>query len=231
MTGLFVYSFIHRKYKEKYNMSFDKELIHHWDEYYKKDKAPLFPSPFAEYVANKLSTKQDILEIGCGNGRDSKYFSSKGHHVTGLDRSRAAIELCKNLYSSDEPVEFFYGTITDIAKTNKKKFDLIYSRFVIHTMSLDEEMKTLKISYNLLKKRGNFFIECRSVNDPLSNKGQILSRTERVEGHYRRFIILDEFIQRLVQVGFEVIETTESNGLALFGEEDPMVIRVKAIKA
>ena len=76
-------------------MSFDKELIHHWDEYYQKDNAPSFPSPFAEYVANKLNTQQNILEIGCGNGRDSKFFSSKGHHVTGLDRSGTAIELCK----------------------------------------------------------------------------------------------------------------------------------------
>ena len=139
-------------------MSFDKGLIHHWDEYYKKDKAPSFPSPFAEYVANKLNTKQDILEIGCGNGRDSKYFLSKGHHVTGLDRSREAIELCKNLYSSDEPVEFFFGTITDIAKTHKKKYDLIYSRFVIHTMSLKEEIEMLTISYKLLSKDGHFFI-------------------------------------------------------------------------
>ena len=87
-------------------MSFDKELIHHWDEYYKKDKAQSFPSPFALYVANKLSTQQDILEIGCGNGRDSKFSSSKGHHVTGLNRSGEAIELYKNLYSS-EPIEFF----------------------------------------------------------------------------------------------------------------------------
>ena len=211
-------------------MSLDKELIHYWDEYYKKDYAPSFPSPFAEYVASKLSTKQNILEIGCGNGRDSKYFSSKGHHITGLDRSAEAIELCKNLYSSDEPIEFFYGTITDIAKTNKKKFDLIYSRFVIHAMSLNEELEMLKISYKLLKKNGQLFIECRSTNDPLSQKGEILSHTERVFGHYRRFIILDEFVQRLVQVGFEVVEAIENIGLAKFGEEDPMVIRVKAIK-
>ena len=211
-------------------MSFDKELIHYWDEYYKKDNAPSFPSPFAEYVASKLSTKQNILEIGCGNGRDSKYFSSKGHHVTGLDRSIEAIELCKNLYSSDEPIEFFYGTITDIAKTNKKKYDLIYSRFVIHAMSLNEELEMLKISYKLLNKNGQLFIECRSTNDPLSQKGEILSHTERVYGHYRRFIILDEFMQRLVQIGFEVVEAIENIGLAKFGEEDPMVIRVKAIK-
>jgi 2-polyprenyl-3-methyl-5-hydroxy-6-metoxy-1,4-benzoquinol methylase len=102
-------------------MSFDKGLVRYWDEYYKKDAAPSFPSPFAGYVANKLRTKQNILEIGCGNGRDSKFFSSKGHHVTGLDRSGEAIELCKSLYSN-EPIEFFFGEVTDITKINKKKF-------------------------------------------------------------------------------------------------------------
>ena len=101
-------------------MSFDKELIHYWDEYYKKDNAPSFPSPFAEYVASKLSTKQNILEIGCGNGRDSKYFSSKGHHITGLDRSAEAIELCKNLYSSDEPIEFSMAQSLTLQKQIKK---------------------------------------------------------------------------------------------------------------
>ena len=106
-------------------MSFDQGLIQHWDEYYKKDNAPSFPSPFSEYVTNKLSTEQNILEIGCGNGRDSKFFSSKGHHVTGLDRSGTAKKLCKNLYS-DESIEFFFGTIINIEKTHKKKYDLIY---------------------------------------------------------------------------------------------------------
>ena len=81
-------------------MSFDKGLLNHWDEYYKKDNTPLFPSPFAEYVANKLNVlNRTILEIGCGNGRDAKFFSSQGHRVTGLDRSCEAIELCKKLYS------------------------------------------------------------------------------------------------------------------------------------
>ncbi len=211
-------------------MSFDKGLVGYWDEYYKKDAAPSFPSPFAEYVANKLSKKQNILEIGCGNGRDSKFFLSKGHHVTGLDRSREAIELCKSLYF-EEPIEFFFGKITDITKTIKKKYDLIYSRFVIHAMSMDEELEMLKTSYQLLNKNGQFFIECRSINDPLSNTGEILSHTERIEGHYRRFIILEELKQRLIQVGFEIIEAIESNGLANLEEEDPVVIRVKAIKA
>ena len=98
-------------------------------------------------------------------------------------------------------------------------------------MSLREEIETLKTSYQLLNKDGQFFIECRSINDPLSHKGEILSHTERVDGHYRRFIILEEFEQRLIQAGFEVIEIIEGKGLAKFDVEDPVVIRVKAIKA
>ena len=211
-------------------MSFNKGLMNHWDEYYKKDNIPDYPSPFAEYVANKLSNQQTILEVGCGNGRDAKFLASQGHLVTGLDRSGEAIELCKKLYSV-ESLEFFFGTITDIAKINKKKYSLIYSRFVIHAMSLNEEIKTLNMSHKLLNKDGQFFVECRSINDPLSSKGDILSNTERIEGHYRRFIILEEFKQRLVQVGFKIIKTIESNGLAKFGKDDPVVIRIHAIKA
>ena len=211
-------------------MSFNKGLIHHWDEYYKKDNIPNYPSPFAEYVAKKLSNQQTILEVGCGNGRDAQFLASQGHLVTGLDRSVEAIELCKKLYSV-EFLEFFFGTITDIEKINKKKYDLIYSRFVIHAMSLNEEIKTLNMSHKLLNKDGQLFVECRSINDPLSRKGDILSNTERIEGHYRRFIILEEFKQRLVQVGFKIIKTIESNGLAKFGKDDPVVIRIHAIKA
>jgi len=211
-------------------MSLFKELINHWDEYYKKENIPLFPSPFAEFVANKLCSQLNILEIGCGNGRDSSFFSSKGHHVTGLDKSSKAIELCNKLYS-EESIEFFFGTITDLKKINNKKYDLIYSRFVIHAMSLKEEIETLKMSYKLLNDNGEFFIECRSINDPLSSQGEIISHTERVDGHYRRFIVLEDFQQRLMEVGFKVGEIIESKGLAKFEEEDPMIIRVKAIKA
>ena len=210
-------------------MSSDRRLINHWNEYYKKDGIPSYPSPFAKYVSNQLNAEQNILEIGCGNGRDTKFFATQGHNVTGIDKSTEAIDLCKKLYP-EECIEFFFGTITDVAKKNQKKYDLVYSRFVIHAMSLDEEIKTLKMSYKLLKNNGKFFIECRSINDSLSNRGEIVSQTERIDGHYRRFIILEEFKQRLTQIGFQITEAIENRGLAKFAEEDPMIIRVCAIK-
>ena len=46
---------------------------------------PTTPSPFATWVADRLEPRQHILDVGCGNGRDSVYFAEQGHRVTALD--------------------------------------------------------------------------------------------------------------------------------------------------
>ena len=120
------------------------------------------------------------------------------------------------------------GTLPDLIDALDKNFDVAYSRFVIHAMPLTEEIKTLKCAYKILSPGGNFFIECRSINDPMAREGEIISPTERILGHYRRFIIKEELESRLVACGFKIVESIESQGLAIFGDNDPMIIRVRA---
>ncbi len=72
------------------------------------------------------------------------------------------------------------------------------------------------------------YLECRSINDPLARLGEVISPTERIHGHYRRFIILAELRQRLEEAGFNVDQALESTGLALYHGEDPVVIRIRA---
>ena len=64
----------------------------YWQNYYTLNKAPIQPSPFAEFIyTNYIYTQtkkmeyQTIIDIGCGNGRDSIYFHSKGLKVHGVD--------------------------------------------------------------------------------------------------------------------------------------------------
>lgn len=76
--------------------------------------------------------------------------------------------------------------------------------------------------------QGLFFIECRSINDPLARQGEVISPTERIHGHYRRFIVADELERRLLDSGFGIVDMLESNGLARLGDDDPVVIRVTA---
>ena len=202
----------------------------HWDNYYLQSSAPLKPSPFAQSVLTDIKSGNTLLEIGSGNGRDASFFSSNGIKVFAIDRSQAAIQICKDRHSNLS-AKFFVGVLSDVYnQLSKIKFDIVFSRFVLHAMPLSEEIETLSICNKLMKTGAKIYIECRSINDPLARKGEIISETERIDGHYRRFIIIDELKDRLSTAGFKVLDAIESDGLATFKDDNPVVIRIIAEK-
>lgn len=207
----------------------DLGRTNHWDTYYSKSMAPSNHSPFSEHVEENLPRTSRILEIGCGNGRDSVFFARKGHIVTAIDRSNAAITKCE-LDHADSGVEFRADQIDQLPTEYFGSFDVIYTRFVLHAMPVSEEIGLLKAARVLLKQMGTFFAECRSIKDPMARLGEVISPTERIYGHYRRFIILDELVQRIESQGLKLVSSLESKGLASYSGDDPVVIRVAAKK-
>jgi len=201
----------------------------YWAQYYKKKVTVNNPSPFAEYCLSKFISGNKLLEIGCGNGRDAKYFSENGINVVALDKSEGAIEICKQGDHADT-LKYVCCETSDVQKYQSGKYDYIYSRFSLHAMTETEELSSLKSAFELLKSNGNLFIECRSIKDSYALKGEVLSPTERIDGHYRRFIDLMSLEEKLKRVGFIITESVESNGLAVFKDEDPIVIRIIAKK-
>ena len=67
-----------------------------WNNVYSADPS-IFgdePSKFAlicyeDFVKHKV---QKVLELGCGQGRDSLFFASKGVNIHAIDSSKVAIE-------------------------------------------------------------------------------------------------------------------------------------------
>jgi adenylylsulfate kinase-like enzyme/SAM-dependent methyltransferase len=223
-------SIIFMRFFDMAGTSKDRGRKEHWDSYYQKSIAPLQPSSFARAVLPSLKAGKNLLEIGSGNGRDAAFFASNGVNVFAIDRSEAAIRICKEQHS-DLLAKFFAGTLAEVRdQFGTKKFDAVFTRFVLHAMPLSEEIETLAICSQLMKAGAKLLIECRSINDPLARKGEIISQTERIDGHYRRFIILDELKDRLSLAGFKVLSAIESDGLAAFGNDNPVVIRVTAEK-
>lgn len=208
----------------------DRGKGQHWDSFYKAPAAPLDASPFAQTVVECLAPARKLLEVGCGNGRDAAYFGRLGHDVTALDTSASAVSFCKQQYA-DLPINFVEGSATSLLPDNRATFSDIYSRFCIHAMTFDEQDAFLGACRELLVPGGTLHIECRSINDPLARKGEVISPTERIHGHYRRFIVREDLEAQLVSYGFDILEAIESNGLAKFGDEDPVVIRVKVRNA
>ena len=57
----------------------------------------LAPSDFARAVRALLSPGARVLELGCGEGRDSVYFAACGCDVTGVDVSVAGLHKAQRL--------------------------------------------------------------------------------------------------------------------------------------
>ena len=200
----------------------------YWSGFYRKHAAVIAPSPFAQHCLSRLKPAQRLLEIGCGNGRDAAFFAANGFDVAAIDKSQAAIDA--GLEHNEYGIEYICCDVVDVARRVSGTFGVVYSRFSLHAMTRAEEERAIAAAHDLLSAGGMFCIECRSINDPLARAGDVLSPDERIAGHYRRFIVLAELLDKLRGQGFEILEHVESKGLAVFGDEDPVVIRVFAGK-
>ena len=201
----------------------------YWNQYYKNRVCSEEPSPFARYVATLVEPGRDMVELGCGNGRDAVFFAAQGLHITALDMSREAIS---QLQSRNLPnAQFRCGDFVNSDVHQPASYDYAYSRFTVHSINQNQEQVLLGNVFRGLRPGGKLFIEVRGINDPLFGKGKQVERNAFFyDNHYRRFIVLDELVESLERHGFRVEYAQERTGFAPYGNDDPPVIRIVAAK-
>lgn len=201
----------------------------YWNRYYKNKICSTEPSPFARYVSTLVEAGHSLVELGCGNGRDALYFAGIGLKVTALDLSEEAIaELNRRNIPN---ARFQCGDFVNGDIHHPESYNYAYSRFTIHAINANQEQVLLQNVFRGLKPGGTFFIEVRSVQDPLFGRGQLVERNAYFyDHHYRRFIVMEELLKSLEKYGFRVDYAQERIGFAPYGQDDPPVIRVAAVK-
>lgn len=198
----------------------------YWNDYYKKNIAPNEPSRFAQDIIGYLEDGKTMIELGCGNGRDAIFFAKNKINVIAIDQSQDVINNLKNKISYKN-IEFISDDFIKTKILQEGEYDYVYSRFTIHSISEEQEDILLDKVYNILKEKGMFFIEVRSVKDDIYGLGKKVGKnTYMYNKHTRRFIVLEELIKKLKSVGFEIIIANESKNYAVYKNENPIVIRI-----
>ena len=207
--------------KEKY-----KRDTEYWNDFYAAKKTDIVKhSLFAEYIGRYIKSGCELLDIGCGNGRDSIWFANNGVRVSCIDASEVAIKSIKN--NNSRTINAICGDFVnnDVYKTSC--FDVVYSRFSIHAIDEDQEKVLFSNVFKCLKEDGIFAIEVRGIHDELYKKGICVGRNAYIfEDHYRRFIEINELICKLINEGFIVQYAEENINFAPFMNSNPPVIRV-----
>lgn len=201
----------------------------YWDNYYRNGLLTSNPSRYAEYILKYLEHGKSLVDLGCGNGRDSLFFAQNGIKVTGIDGSEAAINKLKE--QKHENAEFICDDFTESINIYSRTYDYFYSRFSIHAIQEEKQHILLHNIYKCMNASGKLFIEVRGIYDTLYGKGVEVERNAFIyNNHYRRFLIKDELLEELTQIGFKIVYEEENSGFAPFGDQDPIIIRIIASK-
>lgn len=205
-----------------------KRDTEYWNAYYSSNPDINEPSLFAQEVGKNLVKSKTILELGCGNGRDSIYFSKLGLNVTAIDASDGVIRQLKQKYDENN-IYFICDDFVSSSAIFSGQYDYVYSRFSLHAINEEQETEVLHNVYKALKQGGKFFVEDRSVNDELYGQGKKVGKNSYIfDGHFRRFIEIDQLVEKMKNVGFEILSASEERGFAPLGDSDPLIIRIVA---
>lgn len=201
----------------------------YWNDIYGGSIILCEPSPFAKSVISDILIRGgNVLDLGCGNGRDSLFFAKNGLKVTGIDASDITIKKLRDRYSESNAI-FICDDFVKCKAVFRVMYDSIYSRFTLHAISEKQETELLDNIKSSLKANGRFYIEARSVHDDLYGLGKQVEKNAFVyNNHYRRFIDIAELLNKMKNMGYRIISSRESKGFSATKTQDPVLIRVIA---
>jgi len=110
------------------------------------------PSPLAEKLLKRLPKPEgnDMLEIGCGNGRDNIFLAQAGNRVVAVDIAPGAIRIARENAKKagvSDKINFLVANAENLPFKDKT-FDAVYSLSVLHSTvlsaSLGEVSRVLK---------------------------------------------------------------------------------------
>lgn len=206
----------------------------YWNQFYSHRQVEIeVPSSFAQQVIGQIRSSARLFELGCGNGRDALFFASRGLQVVACDRSQVAVETLRarpELAAFPHRPEFVQADFAELPSLYQgPSHDVVYSRFTLHAVPSSVQSAALSWARGALSAGGTLFIEARSVKGSLYGKGEPVERDAFVhDGHYRRFLRLDELLGELTSLGFSIASAVEQAGVAVYREDDPVVLRVAA---
>lgn len=201
----------------------------YWENYYaaRKSTRVAAPSQFAVFVAQEISEDATVIDVGCGNGRDSIFFATQAHPVLGLDGSPAAIETCRTVAGAtgEEHARFEAIGVTDpgFASTLSRAVAdahgqvVVYARFFLHAITDAEQTEMISSVATALRTGDLFTVEYRTTKDAALAK-------ETAE-HYRRYIDPSRLIVEVSSKGFSVEYAVEGFGFAKYHHDDAHAAR------
>jgi len=105
-----------------------------------------------------------ILDAGCGTGRDSKYFASRGYDVYDLDASSGMLAECKETFGSS-PRNLLLSDIKTLP-FKESSLDGVWTNAAIVHLPHEFKRESFREFYRILKPNGALYVWVRNFLSP-----------------------------------------------------------------
>lgn len=169
----------------------------YWDKQhtkYKEEDWIDLPSIFAEFAIKYFPESGRILELGAGQGQDSRYFAKHGYYVVSTDNNPVALKESKEKLEEQKlnNIELENVLLGHKLPYKDGEFDVVYAHLSLHYFDDKTTKAVFNEIYRVLKKDGIFAFFTNSTSDPEYKSGTMLENDLfEIEGKQKRFFTVE----------------------------------------
>lgn len=154
---------------------------------------------FDQLLKGRFNPRMQVLDAGCGGGRNLTPFLRGGYNVCGVDQSREAIAQVRSLASTlapHLPANNFRVENVERMSFADASFDVVISSAVLH-FARDEEhwQSMMREMWRVLKQGGIFFARLASTIGIEEKIEQIEGRRYQLPDGSNCFLVDEQMLQ------------------------------------
>lgn len=159
----------------------------------------------------RFAPGQNILDAGCGEGRNQIYFIRNNYKIFGIDQDTDAIQMVKYLVKSINktyPTDRFIAGDIEQLPFEENYFDAVISSAVMHFAQNERQFKNMFLEQTRVLKPGGILFARMTTNVGIENQIQ-----DAGEGKYLlpdgslRFLLTKDLLGEMMNIhGFQFVE-------------------------
>src|SRR6266700_761401 len=139
----------------------------HWNELHQQGSMKDYSkkqTDFAEEVLKYFPKHAKVLELGCGLGNDSFFFTSEGNNVVATDFSEVVIKQNSEHYRKQTNLIFKTVDMSQKLPFDSSQFNVVYARLSLHYFTNQITKQLFDEIHRILKHGGLLCFVCKSTN-------------------------------------------------------------------
>lgn len=164
------------------------------------------PSIFSQFAIKFFPETGRILDLGAGQGQDTRFFAEKGFSVVSTDFSVGALEIAKSKTDLKLDISYEIADLEEKLPYEDNSFDIVYSHMAIHYFDNLTTQKIINEILRVLKVGGILALLLNAKTDPEINRSKLISEDlyETPSGLIKRFFDIDS-LSKFIANKFEIV--------------------------